>query len=198
MPQTRKRTPWLRWLAAIVLIVVAGWAVWAFWWTDRARPPLATVRVDRGDLARTVTATGQLRPVLLVEVGSQVSGMLAEINADFNSEVRQGQVLARLDTATFAANVNQAQGEVDSADAALELAHVEARRMEELRAHELVPQANLDQARARLQQGEAALRIRQHALERAQSELARCTIDSPIAGLVISRNETWARPSQRA
>lgn len=188
MPQTRRRFPWLRWTAAVVLLVATGWAVWTFWWTDQGRPPLATVRVDRGDLERTVTATGQLRPVLLVEVGSQVSGMLAEINVDFNSEVRQGQVLARLDTATFAANVNQAQGEVDSAEAALELARVETRRMEELRAHDLVPQADLDQARARLQQAEAALRIRQFALERAQSELARCTIYSPIDGLVISRN----------
>jgi HlyD family secretion protein len=188
MTRNAKRQRRLPWIAIAVLLAAAAGAAWSLWGRPPPRPPLLTVRVDRGDLERTVTATGQLRPVLLVEVGSQVSGIIAEITVDFNAEVREGEVLARLDTSTFEANLHQAQGEVDSAEAALELAQVEARRLELLVLQGLVPQADVDQARARLRQAEAALKIRKHALERARSELARCTIYSPIDGMVISRN----------
>lgn len=153
-----------------------------------ARVPLATVSVDWGDIQQTVLATGQLNPLVDVEVGSQVSGIIDEIHVDFNSEVTEGQVLARLDTSTFEANAREAEGEVAAAEAALELARVETRRLERLRGRELVSAAELDVAVARLRQAEATLQIRRHSLERARSELARCTIYSPIDGIVISRN----------
>ena len=153
-----------------------------------AVPAFTTTTADRGDLERAVIATGKLEPVVNVEVGSQVSGNIAEILADFNSEVTEGQVIARLDTTTFEANVRVAEGELESADAALELAEVEAGRIEQLRGRDLVPQAELDQARAVLHQARATRNMRRHALDRARTELARCTIASPIDGIVISRN----------
>ena len=155
---------------------------------SQAAPSFTTSAVDRGDLEQAILATGKLEPVLNVEVGSQVSGNLAEVLVDFNSLVTQGQVIARLDTTTFEANVREAEGELENADAALELAKVEATRIEQLRERDLVSQAELDQARARLLQAQATRNMRQHSLDRAHTELDRCTIISPIDGIVISRN----------
>lgn len=172
-----------------VLLAGVGWGAAAFLaGGDGDRPPLNTATVDRGSLQQTVSATGQLNPLLNVEVGSQVSGIIDEILVDYNSEVEKGQVIARLETSTFEANVQEAMGEVAGAEAALELARVETDRLRRLRDRHLVPQSELDQAQARLKQAEAALKIRTHGMERARSELARCTIYSPIDGIVISRN----------
>src|SRR6059058_4125099 len=80
--------------------------------------------VTRGAITQAVTATGTLNPVLNVQVGSQVSGNIAKLFADFNSEVKAGQVVAQIDPALFQAAVTQAEGDVASAQAALELARL--------------------------------------------------------------------------
>jgi HlyD family secretion protein len=183
-----RRRGW-KWLLALLILSGIGVGISGFWSASGDQPlPLNTVAVDRGMLQQTVAATGQLNPLINVEVGSQVSGMIDEIFVDFNAVVTRGQVLARIDTSTFEANVRQAEGEVAVTEAALELARVDIGRLRQLRDRELVPQSELDQAVARLRQAEAQLQIRRHALERAQSELERCTIYSPIDGIVISRN----------
>lgn len=175
------------WLAALMPIIAAT-SVAACSRAGSGELPLNTTQVDRGPLLRTVAATGQLNPLINVEVGSQVSGIIDEIFVDFNAVVTRGQVLARLDTSMFEANVRQAEGEVAVAEAALELTEVDIARLRQLRERELVSQAEVDQAVARLRQAQAMLRIRQHALDRAEAELALCTIYSPIDGVVISRN----------
>ncbi len=185
-------TPPRKWkFKLVVVLALLGGGAYYFGFHEPASssaPPLTTVTVDRGDLEQAILATGKLEPVLNVEVGSQVSGNLAEVLVDFNSEVREGQVIARLDTTTFEANVREAEGELENAEAALELAKVEANRIEQLHQRDLVPQAELDQARARLIQAQATRNMRQHGLDRARTELDRCTITSPIDGIVISRN----------
>lgn len=172
----------------VVFLAGIAWAGAAFLGGGADRPALNAASVDRGEIRRTVSATGQLNPVINVEVGSQVSGIIDEIYVDFNSEVERGQMLARLETSTFEADLQEAEGQVAAAEAALELAGFEVARLEQLRERQLVSQSELDQARANHKQAEATLRIRTHAKERAASELARCTIHSPIDGIVISRN----------
>ncbi len=184
-----ERRQWGKWVVVALLILGIGGGATAFFsGGERDRPALSTATVERGALKETIAATGQLNPLVNVEVGSQVSGIIDEIFVDFNSEVTRGQVIARLETSTFEANMQEAEGEVASAEAALELARVEIERLRRLRDRHLVPQSELDQAQARLLQAEATLKIRTHGLERARSELARCTIYSPIDGIVISRN----------
>jgi len=189
----RNKTRIVRWPAVValtlLLLVAAGFA---FRWTDgregASSADFQTSAVDRGTVTQTIAATGQINPVLNVEVGSQVSGIIKELLVDFNSPVRSGQTIARIDPSTYEANVRQAEAEVASAEAALELQQITAERMRSLHGRELVPRSEVDQAQATLKQAEAALRIRQHSLERAQTELERCTIYSPIDGVVISRN----------
>jgi len=147
-----------------------------------------TATVTRGPITQAVTATGTLNPVVNVQVGSQVSGNIAKLFADFNSQVKTGQVVAQIDPALFQATVTQAEGDLASAQAALELAKVNATRTQELFARKTSSQADLDQAMANLHQAEANVKIKQGALDKAKADLEHCTITSPIDGVVISRN----------
>ena len=147
-----------------------------------------TVAVTRGPITQAVTATGTLNPVQNVQVGSQVSGNIQKLFADFNSVVKAGQVIAQIDPVVFQANVNQAKGDLANAQAALELARLNAARTQALVAKQNSAQSDLDQATANLHQAEANVKIKEGALEKAQADLDHCTITSPIDGIVISRN----------
>src|SRR5215469_12245349 len=91
-----------------------------------------TATVTRGPITQAVTATGTLNPVVNVQVGSQVSGNIQKLFADFNSEVKAGQTVAQIDPMLFQAAVTQAEGDLASAQAALELAKVNAARIQKL------------------------------------------------------------------
>src|SRR5512133_174243 len=147
-----------------------------------------TANVTRGPITQAVTATGTLNPVLNVQVGSQVSGDVSKLLADFNSKVKAGDVGAQIDPALFQATVTQAEGDLASSQAALELAKVNATRTQELFARKTSSQADLDQAVANLHTAEANVKIKQGALDKARADLEHCTITSPIDGVVISRS----------
>src|SRR6266704_1697645 len=147
-----------------------------------------TANVTRGPITQLVTATGTLNPVVNVQVGSQVSGNIQKLFADFNSEVKAGQTVAQIDPALFRAAVTQAEGDLATAQAAFELAKVNAARTQELFAKKNSSQQDLDSATATLHQAEGNVKIKQGALDRAKADLDHCTITSPIDGVVISRN----------
>src|SRR3954464_1370383 len=147
-----------------------------------------TAPVVRGPITQAVTATGTLNPVQNVQVGSQVSGNIQKLFADFNSVVKAGQVIAQIDPIVFQASVNQAEGDVANARAALELARLNEGRTRALVAKQNSAQSDLDQATAALHQAEANVKIKEGALEKVKADLDHCTITSPIDGIVISRN----------
>jgi HlyD family secretion protein len=147
-----------------------------------------TAPVMRGPITQAVTATGTLNPVQNVQVGSQVSGNIQKLSADFNSIVKAGDVIAQIDPVVFQANVNQAEGDVANARAALELAQLNEARTRALVAKQNSAQSDLDQAVANLHQAEANVKIKEGALQKAKADLDHCTITSPIDGIVISRN----------
>src|SRR3954454_5152672 len=120
--------------------------------------------VTRGAITQAVTATGTLNPVVNVQVGSQVSGNVSKLFVDFNSQVKAGQVVAQIDPVLFQATVTQAEGDVASAEAALELARLNAKRAQDLFTRKTSSQADLDQAMASLHQAEANVKIKQGAL----------------------------------
>ena len=147
-----------------------------------------TATITRGPITQAVTATGTLNPVVNVQVGSQVSGNIAKLFADFNSEVKAGQVVAQIDPVLFQATVTQTEGDRANAQAALELARINAKRTQELFAKKTSSQADVDQAVANLHQAEANVKIKQGALDKAKADLEHCAITSPIDGVVISRS----------
>ena len=179
----------LKWILILLLLGAGAWGGWWYWKRPGEKPPeYRTAEVTRGDLIQSVTASGQLNPVVNVQVGSQISGIIQQLYADFNSIVTQGQVIAVLDPATYRAAVNQADGELANAKAGLELAQVDARRAGELLQSKLIAQSEHDKAQATLHQAEAQVKIRAASLERAQVDFDRCTIFAPTNGIVISRN----------
>lgn len=147
-----------------------------------------TAAVTRGPITQAVTATGTLNPVVTVQVGSQVSGNIGKLFADFNSQVKAGDVVAQIDPVVFQATVTQAEGDLASAQAGLELARANATRTEDLVRKQNSAKADLDQAMANLHQAEANVKIKQGALDKAKADLDHCTIKSPIDGVVISRS----------
>jgi HlyD family secretion protein len=174
------------WLALIVGLLFVAFVLRQF--DNSGAADYQTATVTRGPITQAVTATGTLNPVVNVQVGSQVSGNIAKLFVDFNSQVKAGQVVAQIDPALFQATVTQAEGDVANAQAALELARVNAKRTEDLFARKTSSQADLDQAMANLHQGEAGVKIKQGALDKAKADLDHCTITSPIDGVVISRS----------
>src|SRR5213596_3008607 len=147
-----------------------------------------TATVTRGAITQAVTATGTLNPVVNVQVGSQVSGNISKLFADFNSQVKAGDVVAQIDPMLFQAAVTQAEGDLASSQAALELAKVNAARTQRLFVEKNSAQQDVDSAVAALHQAEANVKIKQGALDKAKADLDHCTITSPIDGVVISRS----------
>src|SRR5260221_8392298 len=175
-------------LITFLLVCAVACAGWYYKQLPDASANYQTIIVSRGELLQIVTASGQLNPVLKVEVGSQISGNIDQLLVDFNALVKQGQVIAKLDPATYEANFIQAEGNLANARAGLELVKLNADRAKVLRADKLNPQADYDKALADLHQAEANVKINEGNLKKAQVDLARCTICAPIDGVVISRN----------
>jgi HlyD family secretion protein len=174
----------------ISLVVVAAIAAgaWAFWRHDSEKTPeYSTVTVARGDVVQAVTATGDIEPVLDVNVGCQISGIISKLFVDWNSPVKAGQLIAQIDPATYKANVLQAEGQLANAKANYELTRVNTERTRQLFKRSLVSQSDLDTAEAQLLQADAQVKIQSASLDMANVNLARCDIFSPIDGVVISR-----------
>lgn len=147
----------------------------------------ATTPVGRGDIEQYATASGTLSALVSVDVGSQVSGKVVAVYADFNSVVKKGQLIAQIDPSVYQAALQQAEGDLASAkaDATLKRQNLERKKI-------LVPlhaasQLDLDQATAELAQAQATLIIKQAVLDSARANLGYCRITSPVDGVVISR-----------
>jgi HlyD family secretion protein len=191
-------------LSIVIALVILGAGAYSYYGYVRKpeAPTIATARVTRGDLAETVSATGALQAVTTVQVGTQVSGTIQELNADFNSIVRKGQVLARLDPSLIQSQIEQARANLIRAEAdlerfrvALDDARTKLLRARELSAKKLIAQTELETADVAVRSAEAQLRSQeagvtqsQASLRQNQVNLAHTVIESPIDGLVISRN----------
>jgi HlyD family secretion protein len=146
-----------------------------------------TVNASRGDIVQHVTASGTLSAVVSVDVGSQVSGKIVALYADFNSPVKKGALVAEIDTTVYQAQLRQAEGELASANADVTLKRQNLERKKNLLPLKASSQSDVDQAVAELAQAEATVTIRQAALESAQANLGYCKITAPVDGIVISR-----------
>jgi HlyD family secretion protein len=180
---------WLKWLVILVIAGgVIGAVVWHFMNRGSSQPQFQTQEVSRGDIIQAVTATGTLNPVTNVTVGSQISGNIQKLFVDWNSPVKANQVVAQLDPSTYQAAVSQAEGDLASARATMELNQIEAKRADELFKSKLISESDHDTAVANLHLAQATIQIKQASLDNAKVNLARCTIYSPVDGVVISRN----------
>jgi HlyD family secretion protein len=169
---------------------------------ESARNHYRTAKVERGQIAKTVAATGTVQPVATVLVGTQVSGQVSEILADFNTEVRKGDVIARIDPLSFQNAVEKAEAEVGIAQAAFKKARVAMSEAEdeEARKRKLATSgagsevdlskamAARDLAAAEAQNAAATVDKSKAELKQARLDLERSQIRSPVSGVVIQRN----------
>ncbi|HEV8658771.1 MAG TPA: efflux RND transporter periplasmic adaptor subunit, partial [Thermoanaerobaculia bacterium] len=144
-------------------------------------------KVDRGNITMTVTATGTLSAVTTVQVGSQVSGVIARLYADFNSRVKKGQLLAELDPTPFQQQVEQRQADVTKARVEAANAKITYDRQRRLVAAGLTAQADLDAAKAQYEGASAQVKQAEAALSQAMTNLKYTKIVSPIDGIVVDR-----------
>lgn len=168
--------------------VVAG----GFWLIQRqaANDPekrYRTAEVTRGSVTQTVSANGTLNPVVLVSVGTQVSGTVKKLYVDFNDKVKAGQPLLELDDALVSASERQSAASVVNAQAALDLAVANEARMKALLAQEFVSKQEYDQAAQVLKSARAQLAQAQAQNARDRANLGFTTIRSPVDGVVIDR-----------
>ncbi|MBP7589019.1 MAG: efflux RND transporter periplasmic adaptor subunit [Thermoanaerobaculia bacterium] len=170
--------------------VLGGLGLWYFLRGDASGQEAGkykTAVVDRGDVAMTVTATGTISAVTTVQVGSQVSGIIAALYADFNTPVTKGQLIAELDPTTFEATVAQRRADVAQSEVRLRNARAQLQRQEQLLAKQLVAAADYDLAKADFDALEAQISQVKAALLQAQTNLGYTKIRSPIDGVVVDR-----------
>ena len=183
-----KHGGWIKWF--IVLVILGGGAAGGWFYTRRGHtdaPEYQTASVGRGELTQVVTATGVLNPVKNVQVGCQVSGRINVMYVDYNSQVKQGQVIAEIDPATYNAALQQAEADLANARANLELQAVQAKRASDLYDAKLISASDFDTATATLHEAQATVQIKQATLANATANLGYCKILSPVDGVVISR-----------
>jgi HlyD family secretion protein len=192
-------------IGGLAVLVAAGGALLAWrliWAGGGGTIEYQTVVAERTSLSSQVTASGTLSPLVTVQVGSQVSGRILELKADFNSRVEKGQVVAKIDPQLFQtevakarANHNSARAQVTRAEAELAQAHRNHDRTTSLAQQQLVAKADVDAslaaletAKAQVSAARAMMSQAKAAVEQATTNLALTTIVSPISGIVISRN----------
>ena len=187
MQKNSKR--WIFWILALAAAAAGGGG----WFAHRGAngegaAGYKSAALARGEIVQTVTANGELKAVQTVLVGSEVSGKIVELLADYNSAVTNGQMLARLDASTYERQLEQAEAELESAKASRKLAEANHKRAKELLELNLVSRADFDQTEATLAQAVAAVQVRQASLSKVRVDLEKTTIFSPMDGIVISRS----------
>ncbi len=189
-------------LIALASLAAGGWLTWQHYRGGAAPVTYTTTEVSRGDVVQSVTASGTLSPVVTVEVGSQTSGRIAELLVDYNSEVKAGQVIARLDpqlaegsVAQVKARLASAKADLTRAEAALDNARQQHARQVALEKSGAVALADVETAYAAKRSAEASVVAARAgvtearaSLEQAEANLAYTTVTSPIDGVVISRS----------
>ena len=188
------RPRWRRARRAILAVAVAciAAALLASWWSmGRAIPPrYLTAQVTQGTVARTVTATGTVNPVMTIIVGSYVSGVIRDVYCDYNTQVRKGQLCARIDPRPYEAALAQAKGALARDSAQLAGARGDlARYAIELRQDSVSKMTFTDEA-ALVRQLQGTVQLDRAAVQTAQVNLDYTSIVSPVDGTVVARNIT--------
>ena len=178
----------------LLLLAGGGGGGWYYFRTKTdLKPEFQSTKVARGDITQTITATGDLQPVVTVDIGAQVSGLIQEVLVDFNSKVKAGDILAKIDPATPTQRLRQAEADLESAKANNQLLVINARRTKELFDKQLVSQQEVDSNNAQLAQSNATLLTREAAVANAKLDLERTIVTAPIDGMVLDRKTDKGR-----
>lgn len=180
-----KRRGWI--IAGLVVVTIAGIALWQWLTAPEPPPPFKTSEISRGNLVETITANGVINPVRVVNVGTQVSGTVQQLYADFNDRVEAGQILLRLDPALFASRLQSSEAGLANARATAALQAANARRAAELVAQDYISKQEYETTLASSRGAAATVRQAEAQIRQDRANLDFSVIRSPVAGIVISR-----------
>jgi HlyD family secretion protein len=191
--------------AVLLLLVASALAGYVYYYGRQPPPSYLTARIERGRIATTVNATGTVNAVITVQVGSQVSGIIEKLFVDFNSPVKEGQIIAQIDPASFEARVSQARANVASAGAAVQVARA---NVDNSKATIETARANIESAKANVEKVKVGLTDARRTLERnkelirqaliAQSDLdaVQTASDSAVSQLKQAESQQEASVGQ--
>ena len=183
----KKLTTHLINIALILSFIFGAYYVYQLSYKKKPEDLYRLQPVTMGDIEQNVTANGTINPVILVNVGTQVSGRVKKIYADYNDQVKKGQILLELEDELFKAQIGQSLGNVKNNEASLELAKANEARMRSLFEKEYVSKQELDQSVQALKSAEAQLSTTKAQLKRDQTNYGYSIIKSPVAGVVVDR-----------
>ena len=174
---------------AVGVIIVAGIAIWAFGGQAKKRKVVyETATVDRANISNSVTATGTIEAMTEVEVGTQVSGIIDRLYADYNSVVTKGQLIAEMDKVTLQSELASQKATYDGAKAEYEYQQKNYERNKGLHEKQLISDTDYEQSLYNYQKAKSAFDSSKASLAKAERNLSYATITSPIDGVVISRD----------
>jgi HlyD family secretion protein len=176
-----------KWMWIVIVIAAAAGLFLVVGGRKKAEPKYRTATIDRGDVTQTVTATGAVSAVTTVAVGSQVSGIIARLHADFNSQVKKGDLLAELDPTPFQERVNAARAGLEKAQVEMRNTRIALDRQKALRREGLAPQADYDQAQANYDSARASVQQAAASVKQAETDLKYTKIVAPIDSVVVAR-----------
>ena len=175
--------------AASIALGAAGTTAWLYKRADaKEAPAYRTAAVTRGSLKSTVSATGTLQAVRTVQVGTQVSGQIAQIYVDFNDKVTKGELLARIDPTLQQQAVQDAEAQLEKTQATLKQAQDEYARNKQLFDAKVITASEFSTVQSNFSVQQASVKSAEIALQRAKQNLSYTSIYAPIDGVIVERN----------
>ncbi len=171
-----------------LIVIPAGIYGFNFWRAAEEVHNYRTEKIVKGNIVKAISANGTLNPVVLVNVGTQISGVINKLNVDFNDRVHKDQVLAEIDPSLINAQLEQSQAALANAQASLKLAQANETRSKELYAQDYVARSDLDQAVQAREAAKAQVASAIGQLKRDKANKGYTIIRSPVSGVVVSRN----------
>ena len=176
-----------KWWFIALLVVLGGLCWWLCPKIGSDKKDFIVMDIINGDIVHTVTATGEIQPVNTVNVGSQVSGTIEDIFVDYNSKVKKGDVLLKIEPSVLQSTVDESKAQLESAKSQLKYFANEYKRNKSLYNDGFISRAEMEQSQTNYEQAEQSVKKAQYTYERAVTNLGYATITSPVDGTVISR-----------
>ena len=176
-----------KWWFVALLVVLGGLCWWLCPKIGSDKKDFIVMDIINGDIVHTVTATGEIQPVNTVNVGSQVSGTIEDIFVDYNSKVKKGDILLKIEPSVLQSTVDESKAQLESAKSQLKYFANEYKRNKSLYNDGFISRAEMEQSQTNYEQAEQSVKKAQYTYERAVTNLGYATITSPVDGTVISR-----------
>ncbi len=185
--QKIRHRPLIKWGLILMILIIGGFFLFTPKQKGISAKDFDTISIARGNIVEEVTASGKIQPINTVSVGTQISGIVEQVLVDYNDEVKEGQLLAQLDTALLTESKNDASARLSLATAKKKIAELNYARYEKLYKDKLIAKATLEEAEIELASADAEVLTATADVNKAERNYGYAKILSPVSGTVISK-----------